>query len=145
MNVFDMLRISPGDYLTVDNPRSNSGPRDVVPLGLSKNGISIRAIDTRYGNICYIGADWTIFTSKGEESKLGDIDHIKQSLLEWKLGKLGKKAPPTAPQQFLPDEESFEVATLDEILETFDLKNLKVAVTGTLPIPRKQIIQLLET
>ncbi|WP_235447512.1 hypothetical protein [Vibrio splendidus] len=47
MTVFALLGIEAGDARTVDNPWSDLGPREVIPLALSKNEISTRAIDCR--------------------------------------------------------------------------------------------------
>ena len=63
MTVFELLNIKPGDAIKVDDPWSDSGPRFMVPLSMSKNGISIRAIDTRYGNIRYVKANWDLFAT----------------------------------------------------------------------------------
>ncbi len=50
MNVFELLGIESGDAISVNNPWSDSGYRNMIPLSLSRNGISIRAIDCRYGD-----------------------------------------------------------------------------------------------
>lgn len=60
MTVFELLGIKQGDAILVDNPWSDYGEREVIPIALSKNGISIRAIDCRYGDICYVSAEWRI-------------------------------------------------------------------------------------
>ncbi len=88
MTVFELLGIKPGDTIRVDDPWSDSGPRYVVPLSISKNGISIRTVDTRYGDIRYVKANWSIFTSYGDVLQLQDFPYIKQKLDEWDIHKL---------------------------------------------------------
>lgn len=143
-DIFDVLGIKKGDTIKVDNPWSNSGPRDVVPISLSKNGISIRAIDTRFGNICYVGAEWAIYTSEADHTQLKEFPQIAQNLIHWQAR---KAAPDTKTERLaLPvDSMQFEVATLEEVLKTIKLDNIKVAITGTLPIPRRNMISLLES
>jgi hypothetical protein len=146
MTVFELLGINSGDAITVDNPWSDNGSREVIPLALSRNGISIRAIDTRYGDICYIGAEWTVFTSDDRVIKLQDFPYIKQKLDEWDSRKVQQKeAAESAKEDLNLDEIKREFATLDEILNTINIENVKVAITGTLPIPRSNVKFLLES
>ena len=87
MTVYEILKIAPGESITVDNPNTDSGPRLVIPLGLSKNEISIRVIDCRYGDIRYVYGDWTIFADDGSEVQLKTFPHIKEKIKEWKASK----------------------------------------------------------
>lgn len=146
MTVFELLGINSGDAITVDNPWSDNGAREVIPLALSRNGISIRAIDTRYGDICYVGAEWTVFTSDDRVIKLQDFPYIKQKLDEWDSRKVQQKEAAESAKEYLNlDEIKREFATLDEVLNTINIENVKVAVTGTLPIPRSNVKILLES
>ncbi len=146
MTVFELLNINPGDAITVDNPFSDSGPREVVPLGLSRNGISIRAIDCRYGDIRYVSGDWAIFLSDDRVIQLQDFPYIKQKIEEWDLLKLKQKDAQTqAKKEIALKDIEREFATLDEVFSTISINNLKVAVTGTLPLPRAEIKSLLES
>lgn len=146
MTVFELLGINPGDAIKVDNPWSDSGSREVVPLALSRNGISIRAIDTRYGDICYVSAEWTIFTSDESVVKLQDFSYIKQKQDEWDSRKFKQKeAHERAKEEINLEAIEREFATLDEILSTINIDNVKVAITGTLPIPRSKVKFLLES
>ncbi|GAB3535118.1 anti-phage protein GapS2 [Photobacterium alginatilyticum] len=145
MTVFDLLGINPGDAIKVDNPWSDSGPRDVVPLALSRNGISIRAIDARYGDIRYVGAEWTIFTHDENVMQLQDFPYIKQKIDEWDSRKLKQEEARERAKEISLEEIEREFATLDEILNTIDIDNMKVAITGTLPISRSKVKCLLES
>ncbi|EKO3924427.1 DNA ligase [Vibrio metschnikovii] len=140
MTVFELLNINPGDEITVNNPWGD-GERKVVPLALSKHGISIRSIDTRYGDICYVAADWLILMSDGEWIELQYFPHIKQKVNEWEDI---KRKQQTAKQQAQQVKIQREFATIDEILSTLNLKHVKVAITGTLPLPRAQVKSMLE-
>jgi DNA ligase (NAD+) len=144
MTVFDLLGIKPGDAIKVDNPWSDNGPRDVVPLALSRNGISIRAIDTRYGDIRYVGAEWTIFTHDENVLQLQDFPYIKLKLDEWNSRRLKQEEARERAKEICLEEVEREFATLDEVLSTIDIENMKVAITGTLPIPRANVKSLLE-
>jgi len=143
--VFELLNIKPGDAIKVDNPWSDNGPRDVVPLALSRNGISIRAIDTRYGDISYVDADWTIYTSDDNALQLQDLPYIKQKLDELHSLKLEQKEAHKRIKAIPQEVIEREFSTLDEILATIDMNNIKVALTGTLPIPRSDAKSLLES
>jgi len=146
MTVFELLGIKSGDAIKVDNPWSDNGPRDVVPLALSRNGISIRAIDTRYGDISYVDADWTIFTSDNDILKLKDLPYIKQKLDEWDTLKLKQKEAHKRVKTILKREDiDREYSTLDEILTTINMADIRVALTGTLPIPRADAKSILES
>ncbi|WP_234494611.1 BRCT domain-containing protein [Vibrio maritimus] len=145
MTIFELLGIKPGEAISADNPWSDSGYREVIPLALSRNGISIRAIDCRYGDICYVGADWGIILEDGSEIKLRDFALISKNLEEWNE----QKAKRESAKQRLVKEPSMmdierELATFDEVLSTIDIQNLKVAITGTLPLPRAKFKKLLE-
>lgn len=145
MTVFELLSISQGDAITVDNPRSDFGEREMIPLALSKNEISIRAIDTRYGDIRYISAEWTITMQGGEKMYLKDIPYISERLAEWNKDKSeAKKQQELAQKQIKEAEIERELATLDELLGTLKLDNVRVAITGTLPAPRAKVKELLE-
>jgi hypothetical protein len=52
----------------------------VAPLGLSLNRISIRVIDCRYGDICYVSGAWTIFLDDERTIKLHNLPYIKQKI-----------------------------------------------------------------
>lgn len=146
MTVFKLLNISPGDAIRVDNPFSDSGPREVVPLGLSKNGISIRAIDCRYGDIRYVSGAWTIYLSDDSTIELHDLPYMKQKIEEWNFLKLKREEAQTlAKEEVRLKDIEREFATLDEVLNTISIDNLKVAVTGTLPLPRAEVNSLLES
>lgn len=146
MTVFELLGIKPGDAIKVDDPWSDSGPRFVVPLSISKNGISIRTIDTRYGDIRYVKANWDLFTSDDDVLKLQDLPYIKQKLNEWDELKLKEKEAHKRAKAIAKQEDiEREYSTLDEIISTIDLSNMKVALTGTLPIPRADAKALLES
>lgn len=146
MTVFDLLGISPGDVITVNNPWSDSDSLEVIPLALSRNGISIRSIDTRYGDICYISAEWDIFMSDDSVMKLQQFPYIKQKLNEWASCKVKQKeVSDNVKEEFDLDEIKREFATLDEILNTININNVKVAITGALPIPRSNVKILLES
>ncbi|NQZ91273.1 MAG: DNA ligase [Moritella sp.] len=145
MTVFELLNIKPGDAITVDNPWSDYGPRDVVPLALSRHGISIRVIDTRYGDIRYVDADWTLFTSDGDAMLLEDLPYIEQKLDEWNSSKLKQKEAHKRAKVISLEEVEREYSTLDEIVATIDMRDMKVALTGTLPIPRADAKSLLES
>ncbi|HIF9342098.1 TPA: anti-phage protein GapS2 [Photobacterium damselae] len=144
MNVFELLGIESGDAISVNNPWSNSGYRDMIPLSLSRNGISIRAIDCRYGDIRYISSDWIILTSENTEVELKKFPYIRQKLLEWSDK---KNAEVKSHSRVLKDlnELQREFATIDEVLNTLNLTNLRVAVTGALPLPRAEFKSLLES
>ncbi|ARP38917.1 BRCT domain-containing protein [Vibrio sp. 10N.261.46.E11] len=144
MTVFDLLGIKPGDAIKVDNPWSDSGPRDVVPLALSRNGISIRAIDTRYGDIRYVGSEWTIFMHDENVLQLQDFPYIKLKLDEWNSRRLKQEEARECAKEICLEEVEREFATLDEVLSTIDIENMKVAITGTLPISRANAKSLLE-
>jgi DNA ligase (NAD+) len=146
VTIFELLNISSGDAIKVDNPFSDSGPREVVPLGLSKNGISIRAIDCRYGDIRYVTGQWTIFLSDDRTMELRDFPYIKQKIEEWNSLKLKQgEAQTRAKEEVRLKDIEREFATLDEVLSTINIDNLKVAVTGTLPLSRAEIKYLLES
>ena len=150
MTVFELLGISPGDVITVDNPNTDTGARDVVPLSLSRHGISIRAIDTRYGDIRYIRADWIIFMSDGHTVRLEDFPYVQQKLDEWYYPEFVKGLPKKSRnRQQIKDvsleEIESECITLKEFLDTVNIENLKVAITGSLPIPRSNAKSLLES
>lgn len=142
VSIFELLGINPGDAITVDNPWSSNGKREVVPLSLSKNGISIRSIDCRYGDIRYVGSDWIIFMEDGGSIKLKEIPYIAQKLEQWHSTK-GKQEK--AKENINIDDIEREYATLNEVLESINLENLKVAITGTLPLPRNEAKALLES
>lgn len=145
MTIFELLNINPGDAIKVDNPFSGSGPREVVPLALSRNGISIRAIDCRYGDICYVSGEWTIFLSDENTVELHTFPYIKQKIDEWNSLKLKReKAQERAKEEVRLKDIEREFATLDEVLSTISIDNLKVAVTGTLPLPRAEVKAMLE-
>lgn len=144
MNVFELLGIESGDAISVNNPWSDSGYRDMIPLSLSRNGISIRAIDCRYGDIRYISSNWSILTSNGSEVELKSFPYIKQKLLEWRDKKSTEVETHTRVLKDI-DELQREFATIDEVLNTLSLMNLRVAVTGTLPLPRSEFKSLLES
>lgn len=146
MIVFQVLGISPGETITVDNPWSDNGPREVIPLALSRNGISIRSIDTRYGDICHVGANWTITMSDNSVKKLQDFPYIKLKVKEWESNKSKQKQA----QERVKTEVKLEVikreySTLDEILNTINIESVKVAITGTLPLSRSAAKGLLES
>lgn len=146
MTVFELLGIKPGDAIKVDNPWSENGPRDVIPLAISRNGISIRTVDTRYGDIRYVDADWTIFVSDNNVLKLQDFPYIKRNLDEWNTLKLKQKEAHERAKTISQQEDiEREYSTLDEILTTIDMADMKVALTGTLPIPRADAKSLLES
>lgn len=145
MNVFEILGIKQGDIIKVDNPWSQSGPREVVPLGLSRNGISIRAIDTRYGNICYVSAEWAIYIDDENTTALKNFSQIKQNLEEWKARKSEQTIKPEPLKPIAEENMTYEVASIEEVLNTINLENTKVAITGTLPVPRQSMISLLES
>lgn len=142
MTVFELLGIEKGDSITVDNPWSDSGKRKVIPLSLSKNGISIRAIDCRYGDICYIDAKWSIIMADGSNQELGHYSYIKEKLNKWKSQKAEQKS---AFDKVKLEEIKREFASIDEIINTINVNNLKIAITGTLPIPRADMKGLLES
>lgn len=144
MNVFELLGIEPGDAISVNHPWSNSGFRDMIPLSLSRNGISIRAIDCRYGDIRYISGNWAIQTDQNIEIKLKDIDYIKKNLAKWNNKKDTAVEVHTEELRSI-DELQREFATIDEVLDTLDLNDLRVAITGTLPLPRSEFKSLLES
>ncbi|CAM3967755.1 BRCT domain-containing protein [Vibrio aerogenes] len=144
MTVFELLGIEQGDAVVVDNPFSNNGEREVIPLALSKNGISIRAIDCRYGDIRYVCSNWSIRLSDGSTQLLEDFPYIKQKLNEWD----SKKHQELASLENRIDEVALEdikreFAPIDEILNTLNIENLQVAVTGTFPMSRNEIKALL--
>ncbi|GAD81143.1 anti-phage protein GapS2 [Vibrio ezurae] len=146
MTVFELLGVNSGDAITVNNPWSDNGPRKVVPLALSRNGISIRAIDCRYGDIRYIKSDWTVFMSNGDTIELQDFPYVKQKIEEWNYRKQSQIDAHKRVQEVLQIEDfEREYATLDEVLNTINIKDLKVAVTGTLPLSRAKIKSLLES
>ena len=146
MTIFELLNINPGDAIKVDNPFSDSGPREVVPLGLSRNGISIRAIDCRYGDICYVSGEWTIFLSDDRTMELHTFPYIKQKVEEWNSLKLKREeAQARVKEEIKFKDIEREFATLDEVLSTISIDNLKVAVTGTLPLPRAEVKAILES
>jgi len=146
MTIFELLNINPGDAIKVDNPFSDSGPREVVPLGVSRNGISIRAIDCRYGDICYVSGEWTIFLSDDRTMELHTFPYIKQKVEEWNSLKLKREeAQARVKEEIKFKDIEREFATLDEVLSTISIDNLKVAVTGTLPLPRAEVKAILES
>ena len=146
MTVFELLDITPGDSIKVNNPRSNSGSRDVVPLSLSRNGISIRAIDCRHGDICYVGSEWTILMSNQSVITLQTIPYIRNKLDEWHLNKLKNQKPLIHDKgQFKIEKIEREFPTFNEVLSTIHLNNQKVAITGTLPLSRVKAKYLLES
>ncbi|WP_232323289.1 anti-phage protein GapS2 [Photobacterium sp. J15] len=146
MTVFELLGINPGDAITVDNPWSDNGPREVVPLALSRNGISIRAIDCRYGDIRYVSGEWTVFMSDGDTTELQDFPYVKQKIEEWNFRKQKQlDAHERAQKELRLEDFEREYATLDEVLSTINIVDLKVAVTGTLPLPRAEVKSLLES
>lgn len=146
MTIFELLNINTGDTIKVDNPFSNSGPREVVPLGLSRNGISIRAIDCRYGDICYVSGAWTIFLDDERTIELHDLPYINQKIEQWNSLKLKQEeALASAKEEVSLQDIEREFATLNEVLSTIRIDNLKVAVTGTLPLPRAEVKALLES
>jgi hypothetical protein len=145
MTVFELLGIKPGDAIKVDDPWSESGPRYVVPLSISKNGISLRTIDTRYGDIRYVKANWAIFTSDSDALQLQDLPYIKQKLDEWDVLKSKQKGAHERVKTISLDEIEREFSTLDEIIATIDMTDMRVALTGTLPIPRADAKSLLES
>ena len=146
MTVFELLGIKQGDAIKVDDPWSDSGPRFVVPLSISKNGISIRTVDTRYGDIRYVKANWHLYTSDDEVLQLKDLPYIKQKLEEWEEFKLNGKVAHARAQTILKQEDiEREYSTLDEILTTINMTDIRVALTGTLPIPRADAKSLLES
>ncbi|WP_041058859.1 BRCT domain-containing protein [Vibrio owensii] len=142
LTVFELLGIESGDSITVDNPWSDSGEREVIPLALSRNEISIRAIDCRYGDICYVSAEWTLTMSDGEKLELQDIPYIAQRLDEFYSGKNKQKE---AQRTVCLQDIEREFASINEVLDTINLDNLKVAITGTLPLPRSDAKALLES
>ena len=146
MTVFELLGIKPGDAIKVDDPWSDSGPRYVVPLSISKNGISIRTIDTRYGDIRYVKSNWHLFTSDDDVLQLKDLPYIKQKLGEWDELKLKQKEAHKRVKTILKREDiDREYSTLDEILTTINMADMRVALTGTLPIPRADAKSILES
>ncbi|GCF89277.1 BRCT domain-containing protein [Shewanella sp. M-Br] len=142
MTVFELLGIKQGDAILVDNPWSDYGERQVIPIALSKNGISIRAIDCRYGDICYVSAEWRIRLSGDSMSLLGDIPYIKQKLLEWKSR---EELERTALEKVKIEEIEREFASIDEVINILNVDNLKVVITGELSIPRAEMKSLLES
>lgn len=145
MNVFELLGISQGEAITVNNPWSDSGFRDVIPLALSRNGISIRAIDCRYGDIRYVTGDWEIVMSDGSSLLLQDFPYIQKKINDWNYNKnLEHDAIVRSKETLKLQDIEREFATLDEVLNTLVLEHLKVAVTGTFPLPRSQVKSLLE-
>lgn len=145
MTIFELLGIDVGDAIIVDNPWSSNGPRDVIPLSLSRSGISVRAIDTRYGDICYVQSDWSVSMSDGRSILLRDIPFIKQNLTAWNEAKeVQKNALDSAKNERREAELHREFASIDEVLNTLQVANLKVAITGTLPIPRAKFKSMLE-
>lgn len=146
MTVFELLGINPGEAITVDNPWSDNGPREVVPLALSRNGISIRAIDCRYGDIRYVSGEWTVFMSESDVIELQDFPYVKKKIEEWNSRKQRQQeAHERARDELRLEEFEREFASLDEVLGTIDIEHLKVAVTGTFSVPRAQIKGLLES
>lgn len=146
MTVFELLGINSGDAIVVDNPWSDNGEREVIPLALSRNGISIRAIDTRYGDICYVDSDWSIAMSDGSIMFLEDFPYIKQKLDEWEEKKDKQRAAlKRAKEEVRQEELNREFATLEEVLGTINVTDLKVAITGTLPLPRSTVKAMLES
>ncbi|SGY86603.1 DNA ligase [Moritella viscosa] len=146
MTVFELLGIKSGDAIKVDDPWSDSGPRYVVPLSISKNGISIRTIDTRYGDIRYVKANWHLFTSDDDVLQLKDLPYIKQKLDEWEILKLKETEAQERAKTILKQEDiDREYSTLDEILTTINMTDMRVALTGTLPIPRADAKSILES
>ncbi|WPC72954.1 anti-phage protein GapS2 [Vibrio porteresiae] len=145
MTVFELLGISQGDAIIADNPWSDYGEREMIPLALSKNGISIRAIDTRYGDIRYISSEWAITMQNGDKVYLKDIPYISEKLDEWNKDKSeAKEQQKLAQKQIKEAEIERELASLDELLSALKLENVKVAITGTLPAPRAKVKELLE-
>ncbi|MBE4306355.1 BRCT domain-containing protein [Vibrio parahaemolyticus] len=142
ISVFELLGINSGDAITVDNPWSGNGPREVIPLSLSRNGISIRSIDCRYGDIRYVGGDWDIFMSNGEIISLQDIPYISKKINEWNSRKDIQKE---AKENINLEDIEREHATINEVLDSINVSNLKVAITGTLPLPRSEARALLES
>ncbi|HFG2127838.1 BRCT domain-containing protein [Vibrio cholerae] len=142
MTVFELLGIESGEAITVDNPWSDHGPREVIPLALSRNGISIRAIDCRYGDICYVSAEWTVFMSNGETLELKDFPYVAQRIEDFHSGKNKQKE---AQRNIKLEDIEREFASISEVLDTIKLDNLKVAITGTLPLPRADARTLLES
>lgn len=145
MDVFELLGIKQGDIVEVDNPWSDSGPRDIVPLALSKNGISIRAVDTRYGDICYVRGEWNISMSDGSKVQLKEFPYISQKIKEWSSRNLCTDVASKQSINISLEDIKQEFSTLDEILNIIDLSNIKVSITGTLPIPRAHVKYLLES
>lgn len=135
MTVFELLGISQGDAITVDNPWSDYGERQMIPLSISKNGISIRAIDTRHGDIRYIAPDWTIITDAGDRVLLKDFPYISQNLKSLSKQKQSERRP---------KESKREVASMVDVLDSLKLNGLNVVITGTLPIPRADFKKILE-
>ncbi|WP_045422422.1 BRCT domain-containing protein [Vibrio jasicida] len=143
MDVFELLGITQGDSIIVDNPWTGTGEREVIPLALSRNGISIRSIDCRYGDIRYVGADWLIRLSDDKIVELKDFPFIAQKLQEFEHKKeFGKK---TIDTNISIEDIEREYASISEILDTIPLGGVKVAITGTLPLPRKEAKALLES
>lgn len=141
MTVFELLGIESGDTITVNNPWSEHGPREVIPLAFSQDETSIRVIDCRYGDIRHVDAEWTILMSNGEMLELQSFSYVAQKLaslysVKYEQGESRK--------YFCAKYMEREFASLDEILSTIKLNNLKVVITGTLPIPRKEAKTLLE-
>ncbi|MFI3247035.1 MAG: BRCT domain-containing protein [Ferrimonas sp.] len=143
MTVFELLGIKAGDAIKVDHNWSNNGPRYVIPLSFSRHEISIRAIDTRHGNICHVSAKWTIFMHDGSKLQLQDLPYIKLKLDRWNSLRLKEETRTPETEIHLEDIER-EFATLDEVLNTININGMKVAITGTLPIPRANVKSLLE-
>ncbi|EPR4993572.1 BRCT domain-containing protein [Vibrio navarrensis] len=142
MTVYELLGIDSGDAITVDNPWSDQGPREVIPLALSRNGISIRAIDCRYGDICYVGADWSIYMNNGVILELRSLPYVAHKIDEYYSGKREQKEEK---RSIRLEHVERECASINEVLQTLKLENLKVAITGTLPIPRAEAKALFES
>lgn len=141
MTVFEVLGIKQGDSIIVDNPWSDYGEREVIPLALSRHGISIRAIDCRYGDIRYVTAEWSVRLADNSMPLLKDFPYIKQKLFEWENQKGLEKV---ALGNIKLDEIEREFASIDEVINTLNIENVSVAIAGTLPISRSEMKSLLE-
>lgn len=141
MTVFDILGISEGDSITTNNPWSDAGEREMIPLGLSKNGISIRAIDIRHGDIRYIGSDWLVKMNDGRLVTLKSIPYIAKKIAEWNALKNQQKESEKKTELH---ESAREIASFCEVICTLKLADSRVCITGKLPFPRSKIKEQLE-
>jgi DNA ligase (NAD+) len=87
-----------------------------------------------------------VFLHSGDAVELRAFPYIKQKVEEWEYRKQKEaESRERAIEELCVEDLEREYATLDEILNTINVADLKVAVTGALPLSRAEIKSLLES